>query len=266
MGLDYFIRRDCPAQQTLGESGFLAQMQRRRQLAMFRPGALLVHDGKPLDVVIPPEGIQMTTRGPSGTTTTRLQAGDVATQDAELAPFEPACADCPANRTHEPFGCYGYVSYPIAAETEVWLLERVRAGAIDAAIATTTLRELGITGERSAELRERRGVFFAADTPQGIVWNLSDGKELVVTTDLVCDLLLFRAPGNMGLMPMLCAILGLCPADHGIRQHVREPQEIVRHADLERLAPATSQQRAITAYVDALVHAARIGFTVHTDG
>lgn len=266
MGLDYFVRRNCPAQETLGTAGFLSQMQRRRQLAMFRPGAKMVVDGREYDVAIPAGGVGVQMLGPEGTTTSRLQHGDLEAHDASLARFQPACHDCPANLTGAAFGCYGFVSYPITQETEAWLMRQVTRGAVDAAVATKTLRQLGITGDRSADLRTRGQMFFVADAPQGVIWNLQGGGELVVTTDLVCDLLLFQAPGNPGLTPILCGMLGLCPAGHGMQAHAREPAEIVRHADVARLEPARPQEHSLTDYVRSLVHASRRGLGVHADG
>jgi len=266
MGLDYFVRRNCPAQETLGTDGFLSHMQRRRQLAMFRPGATMIVDGREVAVAIPPGGVGVQMRGPQGTTSSRLQHGDLEALDASLARFQPACHDCPANLSGAPFGCYGFVSYPISAATELWLMAKIKLGGVDAAVATTTLRQLGITGDRSAELRTRGQMFFEADAPQGLIWNLQGGGELVVTTDLVCDLVLFQAPGNPGLVPILCAILGLCPPGHGLQQHAREPAEIERHADPARLAPTSPQEHSLTTYVRALLHASQRGLGVHADG
>ncbi len=44
---------------------------------------------------------------------------------AELHPLREHCAGCPANRTGEPFGCIGFIQYPITKAGENWLIERL---------------------------------------------------------------------------------------------------------------------------------------------
>jgi hypothetical protein len=43
----------------------------------------------------------------------------------ELTPLEKHCDGCPANRSGDPFGCIGHISYPLSPFGEAWLLNQL---------------------------------------------------------------------------------------------------------------------------------------------
>ena len=50
---------------------------------------------------------------------------DLIDHAAVLDEYAEHCASCPANRSGQPYGCMGFVDYPITARAETWLLERL---------------------------------------------------------------------------------------------------------------------------------------------
>lgn len=55
----------------------------------------------------------------------RYTLEELRAETAELDPFLPCCAGCPASLNGGPFGCIQTISFPIATEAEAWLLERI---------------------------------------------------------------------------------------------------------------------------------------------
>ncbi len=144
------------------------------------------------------------------------------------------------------------VSQPIEAGTEHWLMERAHVAGIDAAVAAKALGQLGL-GTHCASLR-KEGAYFESTEHFSLEFELADGSTVALTSDMLFELLLFAAPSEPRLVPLLCGALGLYPEGKGLRaQPPRSARQLVADADLRRLAAATSQQHAIARLVHVLV-------------
>ena len=81
---------------------------------------------------------------------------DLLDHAADLDPLEHHCKNCPVNRTGKPFGCMGFVQYPITARAEAWLLDRLPVP--DEALIWLLLRqgiqEFGYDGSTIKALRD----------------------------------------------------------------------------------------------------------------
>ena len=90
---------------------------------------------------------------------------DLLDHAAVLDDYAEHCAYCPANRSGEPFGCIGFIQYPITAAAETWLLERLPMP--DEPLVWLLLKQgiqrLGYDGASVRELRGADGGVDAAD-------------------------------------------------------------------------------------------------------
>lgn len=121
MAIDYIIDYDCIPKQTLGTEGILERLKGQERarviIQLYRESG---DDRPPSDM-----GFDFTRRTSEDEETRTIVVQDVLDLVAELEPLKPHCAGCPANRTGQPFGCMGFIQYPISAEAERWLLEQL---------------------------------------------------------------------------------------------------------------------------------------------
>lgn len=122
MAIDYTIEYDCVPRRELGSDGILELLkeQERAQLIirMYRTNA----DHRP-----PAEmGYEFTRTGPDGDEGTQLiVVQDVLDRVRQLDELAHHCTHCPANRLGKPYGCSGFIQYPISGAGEAWLLNRL---------------------------------------------------------------------------------------------------------------------------------------------
>lgn len=258
MGVDYIVQRDCPAQRAFTVPGFLAAMARRRQAQLFNTTELVIdgvrHAIAPIGRTLP----VVTTRGD------QVVHSEVTPGDA-LTAWEKQCDGCPARTYDQPFGCYGYIAYPIRATTEQWLIERAKPMDATAAIAITVLGQHGITGSRVAALRAQGRSFFESPTPAGVIWQLADQGEVVMSSDLIVELALFQLPGRPQLFPFAAVLLGLVAPTTAETMigWMKFPKTI----GASLIMPSDDAEQAdFVDYLRQLIAAARGGFDLATDG
>lgn len=122
MAIDYTIQYDCVPRRELGSDGILELLkeQERAQLIirMYRDSA----DYRPPSEM----GYEFTRTGPEGDEGTQLMVvQDVLDRVQQLDDLAHHCANCPANRLGKPYGCSGFIQYPLSAMGEAWLLNRL---------------------------------------------------------------------------------------------------------------------------------------------
>lgn len=122
MAIDYVIDYDCIPKQTLTTEGILERLKGKERAAMII--RMFRENG---DQRSPSEmGFEFTRSTPEGQSETELiVVQDILDQAAQLDPLEHHCKGCPANRTGTPFGCTGFIQYPISGEAESWLLNQL---------------------------------------------------------------------------------------------------------------------------------------------
>lgn len=122
MAIDYTIGYDCVPKQTFSSEGILERLKGRERaesvIQLFRRNG----DERP-----PAEmGFEFTRSTPEGEEETQvIIVQTMLDRFAELEAVEHHCAGCPANRTGMPFGCNGFIQYPITEAAEKWLLDRL---------------------------------------------------------------------------------------------------------------------------------------------
>lgn len=122
MAIDYVIDYDCVPKQKLTSEGIMERIKGRERAAtiirLFRENG----DERPPSEM----GFDFTRSSPEGEEETELVVvQDILDFSDELKPLEHFCRNCPANRTGTPFGCMGFVQYPISGKAEAWLLDQL---------------------------------------------------------------------------------------------------------------------------------------------
>ena len=122
MAIDYIIDYGCVPKDELGTQGIIERLKgeerARTIIKMFRDNG----DMRPPSKM----GFEFTRNTPDGGEEARLIVVQDLLDFAEpLKALEPHCEHCPANRAKRPFGCMGFVHYPISMAGEKWLLDRL---------------------------------------------------------------------------------------------------------------------------------------------
>lgn len=122
MAIDYIIDYDCLPKQTLGTNGILERIKGRERaetiIQLYREHG----DDRPPSEM----GFELSKNTPDGQSEPIIVVvQDLLDAAQALKPLESACIGCPANRSGEPFGCMGFVHYPLSGRGETWLLNRL---------------------------------------------------------------------------------------------------------------------------------------------
>lgn len=122
MAIDHIIDYDCVPKQTLATEGLLERLKGQQRADFIIDLLRQQGDNRPVDQL----DFEFTRSTPEGHTEKQvILVKDLLDAAAELQPLRHHCAGCPANRTGEPFGCIGFVQYPVSAEGEGWLIDRL---------------------------------------------------------------------------------------------------------------------------------------------
>lgn len=159
MAIDYVIDYDCIPKQTLTTDGILERLKgeerARKIIQLFRNNG----DDRPPSRM----GFEFTRSTPDGNEETKvIVVQELLDAAAELRPLEHHCEGCPANRTGRPFGCAGFIQYPISVQAEAWLLDRmpVPDDALVWLLLKQGIEEFQYDGSSVLPLRQEQGIYF----------------------------------------------------------------------------------------------------------
>ncbi len=157
MAIDYIIEFDCAPKQVLTAAGILERLKERERaeevVGWFRSAG----DDRPPDQM----GFEFSQSTPRQTGEKQLiVVQDLLDHAAALDEQAWHCPHCPANRTGDPYGCVGSISYPITALAETWLLELLPLPAEPLVwlLLKQGIQKLGYDGASVKALREADGV------------------------------------------------------------------------------------------------------------
>lgn len=122
MAIDYIIEYDCVPKQTLTANGIMERIKEKQRAESVIQWFRAAGDSR--------EPSEMGFEFSKSTPDEQGEKQVIVVQDlldhaADLDPLEHHCKGCPANRTGRPFGCMGFIDYPITARSEAWLLDRL---------------------------------------------------------------------------------------------------------------------------------------------
>ncbi len=207
MGIDYVIDLQCVPKATLSTEGILARIKARE-----RAGAIIQLYRDNGDERPPSEmGFEMARRTPDGEEEVRVViVQELLDEAAQLDPLAGHCIGCPANRTGEPFGCFGNIPYPISRAGEVWLLKRLPVP--DEPLPFLLLRQVlsdspGL-GDSVAGTRATPGVIFETND---IFAKRVEGLQ--ITTNHVFDMLFLVGAIQPTYAAMLMLFFSVIPRD-----------------------------------------------------
>lgn len=156
MAIDYIIELDCIPKRELTADGIRERMKERaRAYEVIRWFRAAGDSRAPTQM-----GFEFSHSTPGEPGDKQLiVVQDLLDHASVLDDYAEHCALCPANRSGEPFGCMGFVQYPITARAETWLLERLPVP--DEPLVWLLLKQgiqrLGYDGASVRELRRADG-------------------------------------------------------------------------------------------------------------
>lgn len=122
MAIDYIIEYDCIPKQTLTQEGIIQRLKEKERAETIIQWFRAAGDGRPPSEM----GFEFSKSTPEEEGEKELiVVQDLLDHAANLEPLEHHCKGCPANRAGKPFGCMGFIQYPISARAEAWLLDRL---------------------------------------------------------------------------------------------------------------------------------------------
>ena len=154
MSIDYVIEYDCEPKRRLNTAGILDRLKEKQRadevIRWFRAAG----DQRPPTKM----GFEFSHNTPQSSGEKQLiVVQDLLDHAADLDDLAHHCRGCPANRSGKPFGCVGFVNYPIPAQSEAWLLDRlpVPDEPLIWLLLRQGIRNLGYDGASVKVLRDR---------------------------------------------------------------------------------------------------------------
>ena len=198
MAIDYIIDYDCIPKQTLGTLGILERLKGRERaetiIQLYRQNG----DERPPSEM----GFEMVRTAADGSEETQIIVVQHLLDSAdELIPLEHYCEGCPANRSGDPFGCMGRISYPLSPFGEAWLLNQLPdppGAPLIWLLLKQGIQEFHYDGSRVRLLREAGQTHFSeARTIQ------RELGEIIVNSDQVFEMIFLLGsiqPNHAGIL------------------------------------------------------------------
>ena len=272
MAIDYIIEYDCAPKRALTADGIRERLKERARAEEVIEWFRAAGDSR--------EPAQM---GFEYSHSTPGDAGDkqlIVVQDlldhaAVLDDYADDCASCPANRSGQPYGCVGFIQYPITARAETWLLERLPVP--DEPLIWLLLRQgiqkLGYDGASVKALREADG---GADPSERTYFELPIAPErrlgeLRVSSDQALEMIFGVGeriiPNHAGI---LLLFLGAIDRDLEAKaiQEISSFDETIRARfafEMTAGASADERVRELQAFFHALYLAWKLNVSLYVD-
>lgn len=205
MAIDYMIEFDCAPKRELSGSGILERLKERQRAQEVIEWFRAAGDQRPPAQM----GFEFSQSTPSDSGDKQLiVVQDLLDHAAELDERAEHCRACPANIAGKPYGCAGFIQYPITALAETWLLDRLPVP--DEPLVWLLLRQgiqkLGYDGASVKALRES-DANSAAEGPR--YFELPDAPqrrlgELRVSSDQLLEMIFgvgdYIIPNHAGIL------------------------------------------------------------------
>lgn len=241
MGADLIVDLSCDAKLALGAGdalrGTLAIMGMRKSRSQaMAVAAQLQASG----VAMEKARVTIVVQTPDGREERQVSVAELLAHSAPLQDHASACPSCPANATNQPYGCLGYLPYPIGPSAEAWLIGRLQPpGSLGHMLVCKMLEDFGYSGEHFAAWREKG--LISAPEPMSVVLREGD-PPLTMSTDQIFHALF--AVGDR-LDPTHCALvllwLGALAIDGEVAATAdRTPLITMRELDTVELRQARS--------------------------
>jgi hypothetical protein len=266
MAIDHVIDLDCVPKRALTTPGILARIKARNRaeavIQLYRDH----NDHRPPSEM----GFELVRRTPDGheeTQTVVIQ--DLLDDAAELDPLAQHCAGCPANRTADSFGCFGFIGYPISRAAELWLLKQLPGPEepLIFLLLRQTATDYVFRNENVAQMRATPGIIF--ESGERFARRFEDVQ---ITTDQVFEMLFLNNTIEPAHAALLLLFFGAIPRDMDAETLMKLTQAD-RSAEVGRdtpflLQPDPADDESITAlkaFFKALYLAYRLNVSLSLD-
>jgi hypothetical protein len=245
MAIDHVIDLDCVPKRALSSSGLLGRIKARNRaeavIQLYRD-----HNDHRPPSEMGFELVRRTSDGQEETQTIVIQ--DLLDNAAELAPLAQHCVGCPANRTGESFGCFGFIGYPVSRAAELWLLKQLPGPEepLIFLLLRQTVTEYVFRNENVAQMRGTPGIIF--ESSERFARRFEDVQ---ITTDQVFEMLFLNHVIEPAHAALLLLFFGAIPRDMDAETLMKLTQPD-SSATVERntpflLQPEDSDDESITA-------------------
>lgn len=269
MGIDFTIDHDCEPKRALGSDALVELLKARDRARMVLETMRAEGDERPVEELT---FVSAVLRRDGAMEEREVTVGAMLEAAAPLEAHAHHCTGCPANVTGEPYGCNGYIGYPIEAESESWLLDRLPDDLSTTAgwLLQQAFADFGWDGAYAARLRGDGPAFFEADRAPGIRWG--DAPDaFAITGNQLFDCLFGLGPLQPAHLAMMALFLGVVPHDlppEAVGTALRGGEEMQAVLDLGSLEVdgASEQIRALALLLRAVARAAVLGEGLRIDG
>ena len=141
MGADFAMLVSCSVRDALSEDpvmateALVAEIKQRSSL----DAVLLHHESGAM-----PKSILKVVLGPNGPVETTIPLEDMMASVRRLDALAARCDGCALRAEEKPFGCIGYIQYPITTSTEEWLVASMsEEGTLAARLRKELARKIG---------------------------------------------------------------------------------------------------------------------------
>jgi len=263
MGVDYVVDLGCAPKEALSTQQIVDLLKARSRAEYVRDMMRSQGDTRSLSEMT----FETVVLRPEGPTREEVSVQRLFDDAAALDPLAASCESCVARCTPRPFGCVGYVSYPVTGETEAWLLDQLpdRLDSSGGTMLENAVRDFRWDGSYTEHLRGQGDTFLELDTSPARRW--PSGFE--ITGDQIWQILF----GLGHLSPahsMMCALfVGLIP--HGtppdaLANLSRDTAQVAGHALRYGVDDADHQVGELQRFFRAMGLAAAMNVTVLIDG
>lgn len=217
MGIDYVVDLDCSPKQALSIEKIIALIKSRNQIATIVEMARRDGDERPSEEIT---FTRMVMR-PEGPTEQQVSVRTLLQQVGELEPHVQHCDGCEANLCERPFGCYGYISYPIPVAAEEWLMSLLPADLESSGgyILQSAVADFEYDGGMFLDMRPQ-DMFFESPTPVERTW-----ASFALTSDQLLQMLFGLGGLQTGHCQMMCLILGMIQTEDEEPHSLPQPPE-----------------------------------------
>ncbi len=205
MGVDYVVDLGCEPKDVLGTQEIVDLLKARSRAEYVRDMMRSQGDVRSLSEMT----FETVVLRPEGPIREEVSVQALFDDAKALDPLASACEGCEARCTPRPFGCVGYVSYPVSAATEAWLLEQLpdRLDSSAGTMLESAVWDFDWDGSYTRHLRAQGDTFFENRASPRRTW----GEVFQITGDQIWQILF----GLGHLSPahsMMCALfVGLIP-------------------------------------------------------
>jgi len=210
MGIDFIINYCCPVKESLGTDKIVSLLKGKSHAETVLEMSRQQGDKRP------PSEITFVRRlnTPEGPKDHEVNLQNLLNETKELDSYMEQCENCPARIENRPFGCVGYLNYPILAEAEKWLTSRLPQNlkSMEGFVLMKSIRDFEYDGTPVRNLRKQDRTFFQLKKPVVKKWDsLFSGKS--VSSDQIFQMLFFVGDIQPSHACMVCLFIGM--ADPG---------------------------------------------------